>query len=320
MLLDEHAALTEIRELLSGAKRASLAVAFWGAGAVDRLGLDRAGLTLKILCNLESGACNPDELRRIRKLSNVELRSYAKLHAKVYWPPEGAVIGSSNASANGLALEGDAAEAWAEANVRLDDPEELNDIGEWFDAIFAEGIVICDADLDRAELVWKSRVNAAPTGKPLTGNLMTAFANAPDHPAWRRVKLAYWTDLLEKRDQAWLDREEEAGRLPHTISAYSGWNDRISANDWLLDFDMSEGRACFTGIWKAWPEKSHRSNLQLVNEVKNVTLECMGRLKLNEGDISRLGEIAPAVLMGHSADGGRNAIIDLADAYKLLSP
>ena len=40
-LLDEIDALNEIQALLRSADTARLAVAFWGAGAIERLGLDR---------------------------------------------------------------------------------------------------------------------------------------------------------------------------------------------------------------------------------------------------------------------------------------
>ena len=118
-LLDETAALAAIRMLLADATHARLAVAFWGKGAIERLGLDRPGLTAEILCNLESGACNPNELRRLYDHPRITLRSHPALHAKVWWTSGGAVHGSSNASANGLAVEDEAAGGWHEANVAL---------------------------------------------------------------------------------------------------------------------------------------------------------------------------------------------------------
>lgn len=319
-LLNEHDALTEIRALLARAERASLAVAFWGKGAIERLGLERAGLSMRILCNLDSGACNPAELRRVRDLPGITIKAHPALHAKVYWTPDGAVLGSSNASANGLALEGDFAGAWAEANVRLDDPEILGNIASWFDALFAAGYDIDDADLDRAEQAWKARVEMAPTGKRLADDLFAAFSNAPGHPAWRQIKVAYCKDPLDALDQSWLDDQHDAGRLKSNISAYGQWNDRIAGNDWVLDFDLKgkKGqRPRFTGIWKALPV-SH-PNLRLVYEVKTLALAGFGRLALHEVDAARLGAIAPAVLAAHSADSGNNAVIDLATAHALLA-
>lgn len=57
--LDEQSARTAIGDMLATAEEARIAVAFWGNGAAEDLGLSRKGLKLQIVCNLASGACNP---------------------------------------------------------------------------------------------------------------------------------------------------------------------------------------------------------------------------------------------------------------------
>lgn len=317
-LLDETEALGEVRKLLGKADIARLAVAFWGKGAIERLGLDRPGLAAEILCNLDSGACNPAELRRIRALPGITLKSHPSLHAKVYWTPRGAVLGSSNASANGLALEGDAAGGWREANVRLDDPAMLDNIATWFAKLFEDGRDILDEDLDRAEQIWKARAKLTPTGTRLVGDLLTAFNNAPAHPIWARVKLAYWTDDLAVEDKAWLKTERSGGHLSSEVSAYSQWNDRIAPNDWILDFDLSGKAPVHNEIWRALADEAGRTGLRLIYQVKQVRFPALGRLTLAKADAASLAAIAPAVLAAHS-DDGRNALIDLATAIKLMA-
>ncbi|MCW3845970.1 phospholipase D family protein [Sphingomonas sp. LB-2] len=318
-LLDETDALSEIRDLLRQTDSARLAVAFWGKGAIERLGLDRLGLTADILCNLDSGACNPAELRRIRALPGITLKSHPSLHAKVYWTPQGAVIGSSNASANGLALEGDAAGGWREANVRLDGTAMLDDIVTWFDTLFAQGNAILDEDLERAEQIWKTRAKMAPTGTRLVDDLVTAFTNAPAHPVWRQIKLAYWMDGLPEEDEAWLEAERSDGHLASGISAYGQWNDRIAPQDWVIDFDVSGTAPRYDGIWRALPEEASRPSLRLVYKAKQIRFPALGRLTLARADAAALAAIAPGVLAAHSDDGGRNALIDLATALGLIA-
>lgn len=317
-LLDEAKALVEIRSLLGEADEARLAVAFWGAGAIERLGLDRPGFRAQILCNLDSGACNPAELRRIRKLSGIMLRAHPALHAKVYWTPQAAVLGSSNASSNGLALEGDAAGAWAEANVRVNDTAMLAEIATWFEALFAEGYEILDADIDRAELIWKARAKMAPTGRRLVGDLVTAYRNAAGHPAWKHVKLAYWKDPLGPEDEEKLAVAKRDNGLAATVSAYSEWNDRITVSDWVLDFDVSEMVPSFGGIWKALPEEASPSDIRLVYRAQKLRLPGLGALTLRKTDVESFAAIAPVVLASHSDDGGRNAVVDLATAMRLI--
>lgn len=80
--LDETNALAEIH-LLRQADTARLAVAFWGKGAIERLGLNRPGLVAKILCNLDSGAYNPAELRRILDLPGIALNKTKQIRFPV---------------------------------------------------------------------------------------------------------------------------------------------------------------------------------------------------------------------------------------------
>lgn len=316
-LLDEGKALIEIRSLFGEANEARIAVAFWGAGAVERLGLDRPGFSAQILCNLDSGACNPAELRRMSKLPGIMLRAHPALHAKVYWTPRAAVLGSSNASSNGLALEGDAAGAWAEANLLVNDTAMLAEMAAWFEKLFAAGYEIVDADIDRAELIWKARSKMAPTGKRLSGDLVTAYRDAPGHAVWKQVKLAYWKDPLSAAEEKRLATEKRDHSLASTTSAYGGWNDRIAANDWVLDFGLSGKSPSFGGVWKALPEDASLPDMRLVYRVQKLRFPGLGSLTLKKADAESLAAIALTVLANHSNDGGRNAVVDLTTAMGL---
>lgn len=166
-LLNETTAPAVITKLLVSASSAKIAVAFWGAGAIDLLGIDTTPSRKQVICNLESGACNPNEIRKLRSLPNIDLRTNARLHAKVYWSDHQAVIGSSNASTNGLVAEGQVALGWAEANILTTDPALLKQTGEWFDRLFAESQAISDDALTKAEGIWTQRRKIVPpTPKP----------------------------------------------------------------------------------------------------------------------------------------------------------
>lgn len=313
-LLDEKDALTEIRSLLADTARAKLAVAFWGEGATERLGLDQVE-TVEILCNLDSGACNPKELRRLRALPGVTLKSHPALHAKVYWTPQAVVLGSSNASANGLALEGDAANAWCEANVRLDTPSVLTDVEAWFASLFAAGYPVDEEDLDRAEVIWKARTRMAPTGRRLVKTVLAAFAAAPAHPVWKRVKLAFWKDDLDTEEEGWLGEQRTTLEVPRAewVSAYSHWNDEIQPNDWVLDFDLSGETPCYNYIWKVLPADVH-PNRRLVYKVDRLDLEGLGQFVVGKDEIATLLSLSSAILERHGDKERRNAVVDLPTA------
>jgi hypothetical protein len=315
-LLDETTALDAIRSLLAEADHARLAVAFWGKGAISRLGLDRPGLSLEILCNLDSGACNPAELRRFLNLPGIKLRSHPALHAKVYWTAGGAVLGSSNASANGLALESDAATGWHEANISIADPQVLADIDRWFTDLFTSGYPVGTDDLDRAALIWKSRARQAPTGQRLASSLFEAWRTAPRHAIWKRVKVVWWREDLSAEDQAWLDGEIANGRLDSEVGAYEGWNEQIAPGDLLIDFDVSGRRPKYTATWKAVPGGG-RDRLRLVLPVARLALPPLGQFPVSKQEQTALAAITAAAVAKHGdADG--NAIVSFGDAMALI--
>ena len=65
-----------VREKLSTEVDATLAVAFWGAGAIDALGLaslwSKPG-KLRIICNLRMGGTNPSEINKLRGFAGVSV-------------------------------------------------------------------------------------------------------------------------------------------------------------------------------------------------------------------------------------------------------
>lgn len=316
ILLDETAALSVIRDLLAGTSHARLAVAFWGKGAIGRLGLDQPGLTAEILCNLESGACNPAELRRLYDHPSISLRSHPALHAKVWWTAEGAVLGSSNASANGLAVEGDAAGGWHEANVALSDPAMLADIDRWFTKLSDAGYAVEPEDIERAAQLWKARVRIAPTGRRLAQTLFAAWRSAPAHAVWKKLHVAWCRDGLSDKDSEWLAREVEAGRLTSEISAYDGWVDALSPGDFVLDFGITGQRSQFGGIWQVLPG-SPTARLRLVVEVAQLAMRGLGRFGLAAEEKAALAGITKTVL-AQAADDGRNALLSFAAAMALI--
>ena len=120
-LLDGPGARKRIAALAQVSTEGRFAVAFWGIGAGEDLNILRLGSRAKVLCNLATGGTNPREIANLRN-AGVRVLQSDDLHAKVYLFPGGAVIGSSNASANGLSLQGAECAGWNEANVFTADP------------------------------------------------------------------------------------------------------------------------------------------------------------------------------------------------------
>jgi hypothetical protein len=99
----------DLKELIARADWVRVAVACWGAGSRALFDFGKAAnKDVKIVCDLMSGACNPDEVESlIGFFGDDRVLTLDGLHAKVWLTEHGAIVGSSNASANGLGLEGD---------------------------------------------------------------------------------------------------------------------------------------------------------------------------------------------------------------------
>ncbi|MBR0748164.1 phospholipase D family protein [Bradyrhizobium japonicum] len=83
-----------------------------------------------------------------------------RLHAKMYWSPDRVVVGSSNASANGLVVDATVAKGWREANILFDQEDEVRRAGERFNWLWKQAKPISKKLLEEADLKWKSRVKA----------------------------------------------------------------------------------------------------------------------------------------------------------------
>lgn len=107
MFKDGPEAFGWVQEKIASGQGGTMAVAFWGANARKELGFDRRPRDSKpvtIICNLEMGGTNPSEIKQLRRLRNVEVLQADRLHGKVYLFGSEVLIGSSNASANGLSF------------------------------------------------------------------------------------------------------------------------------------------------------------------------------------------------------------------------
>ncbi|MCZ7487174.1 phospholipase D family protein [Rhizobium rhizogenes] len=325
-LLTEIEAPNAISELLVGADSAKFAVAFWGNDASATLGISSRSKPLKIICNLESGACNPSEIRKLLKMTpNVEVRTNPRLHAKVYWTPSAVVIGSSNASANGLAVEGRELSSWAEANVLTTEHKMLEQTSTWFDALFAASNPIIDSDLNLAEELWRRRQFSRPMIMKTNVGLIETVRNNLDHQLWTSVKVTCWQDGLSasaaSRLSAIVDDHHSGGE----ISAYEGWQMYLKEDDWTFDFFIEkDGSISFNDIWKIIPALPASPDLSLAVKREKFVLEGFGKIEFTDEDKRELLRAIPHFLAQRKLrklpeQNERNAVFDLLAAVEYLN-
>ena len=130
-----------------------LAVAFWGAGAAETLGIHvGVGARFRVVCNLSSGGTNPHEIRELLK-RGVEVRQLNDLHAKIGVVDDLSFLGSSNMSTNGLGGEYTRT-GWREANIVYQNARP--EIASRFDDFWRIGTEITEADLKKAKAAWRA--------------------------------------------------------------------------------------------------------------------------------------------------------------------
>lgn len=154
-MLTSDALSSAIVDVLTG-PQVQCAVAFWGEGAEDLIATNRLHRA-QIICNLASGATNPDVLEKLRD-KGVAIRQYDQLHAKVYIGGDKAIVASANASINGLGLQGQEQAMWLEAGA----PVDVSTARAWFKALWKVARSVEQVDLDRARLLFKRRRRSRP--------------------------------------------------------------------------------------------------------------------------------------------------------------
>lgn len=152
-----------IKTKASSAVSIRIAAPFWGADAIDLLGLkrnpDQNRQVFRLICNLESGACNPAPIGKLKNELRWGTRTHKRLHAKVYIFDGCAVVGSANPSANGLALEDTETSSWHEVCAVVSDDASVRRLVKWFDDLFdhPESATVTLTKLAVAEKLWKER-------------------------------------------------------------------------------------------------------------------------------------------------------------------
>jgi hypothetical protein len=148
--------LRQVRQLLRKSTGTTyFAVAFWGKGAIQSLRLDKAPSDLRVICNLTLGGTNPNEIKDLLANKAVKVKHSTMLHAKVYWSDKMCIVGSANASANGLGWEGKEARQMIEAGILLDHPKTVKEIGEWLKRLWTSSQTVKTADIELATLAWE---------------------------------------------------------------------------------------------------------------------------------------------------------------------
>lgn len=247
-------------DILQHANEAKIAVAYWGIDAIRRLGLSNMNRSsIQVICDLRSGCCNPAELEKLIKIAKV--KRIDSFHAKVFWTPNGAIVGSANASSNGLCEEGKDFFGNIEACVFIDNKKILSDIRKWFDIHWdsSKAINVDRNEIDLARCLWRSRRNYPR----LQIDPSTILSKLDFDRRWfngRNIRLYFYESEDASADaHRAFDQEKHLryskDELRNYIEEYDSppfYEDveGLEAGDYVIDYNLYDGRIEYDGIWQ----------------------------------------------------------------------
>jgi hypothetical protein len=225
-----------IKHVLNG-ENVRCAVAFWGNGAEALL--QRKDGHPRVICDVTLGGTSPEALRALGAPNNAHLRWVASLHAKMYQSDRGAIVGSANASQNGIGLDGPP--GLLEVGVLLAPSEQAyREAATWFETQWNESAQVDKSALDLA--AKRFRPGRVPSQRPpRAGSLLELIAADPDRFSDVSIVLVESSPTQAQREEvraavrgANPSEIEEIEALPNA-GMYTGW-ERQDLNRWRRTF------------------------------------------------------------------------------------
>lgn len=255
--------LEAVREANATHAERRLGVAYWGGGALRRLGLGEELSDTRVICDLWSEGCHADAILELIG-GGATVMTVEGFHAKTYLYPDRVVIGSPNASRGGLGTLGEPP-ARTETAVLCDDQTVVDEAAAWFEDVWQRGTLV-DAPMVEAARGELTKVREArrPT-------LLHALAHEPglfaDLDLW--VTLYQDGEVSDEATQTWeaaqgeygeddMRAYDERGEVPF-YEVEDGQLVDCPQGRIYLDFSRTKkGKPGFNGIWKV-RTAGHRS-------------------------------------------------------------
>jgi PLD-like domain len=325
-LLREHQLGPAFRKALRRTGAGVIAVPFWGRGALKLLGLD-GGANVRIICNLDHPGCNPFVIEQLRD-HKVKVRTHKRLHAKIYGTADMAIVGSSNASSNGLTVEGREAQGWVELNVVSCDPMFVADVLGEFENLWEsdETLPVLATDIKRA----KQRRANMPPFMPVLPKGQEFFEAVRANPKlFAEVYLAiYDKPLSREAKRVMRDVQSNAVERPRdgfdTSTLKNAWGyqfEDVPRDAWLVDVSSFKekppryvGVARSTGLAMKVPEdEDGEEQIDLTLALSGPILIGGRRLRPNAAERALLEQHAKRLL---KAAGGE--LLPIAKAVAII--
>ncbi|WP_460371029.1 phospholipase D family protein [Pseudomonas sp. Tul1A2] len=221
-----------------------IAVAFWGEGAISELGLDQRQGDVRILLDLSAGATNPAVVRHLLQLHPAKIRSLPRLHAKAYIGENELIAGSANASANGLGIEGQAANHWIELGILTDDTVAIQDAKRWFAERWSESeaIDVDSACFKKIEAAWTARQKFRQVQDTQPDSLIAAAMKDPE--AFESERWFVTVDIHDMSTKGKKALAQKSKELGQPAFGWESWSD-IPQHAHFISFYHDGEQFCF---------------------------------------------------------------------------
>lgn len=223
--LDNSNYLEEVEKLFLNSESLDIAVAFFGKDAFPLLA-NSMNKEIRIVCNLESGACNPFLIEEAQGLKNIKIRTNNKLHAKTLIQHNQTIIGSANISANGLSFEGIETIGWLETGISTTDDQIITSAKNWYEELWSKSSEIKFNELEKHKKLWKFKRNNRSLNA-LNKSILTAVKDSPHEFIDRAIYFAIYRDDEPSKEalETFKKVKEHHLKLADEIDFYEGWND-----------------------------------------------------------------------------------------------
>jgi hypothetical protein len=197
--------------------------------------ISRANKPIRIVCNLESGACNPYLIRKVLGLDNITVKTNSRLHAKTLIQKDRAIIGSANISANGLSFEDEETSGWLETGLLTTAPEVISDSNKWFHDLWQGSHSFSVEELDGYIEKWKSKRDFRTLEKTKLSIFDAALRNK-DAFKDRKIYFAIYRDdsSSDEAVEAYEDAKLSSGSFGEQFDFYEDWSD-LPCNSYLIN-------------------------------------------------------------------------------------
>ncbi len=246
-LLTSENYFSELSKLFDNSLELDLAVAFLGYEVLS-LFESSSCQNIRLLCNFQSGACNPYLVEKLLKLSKVQMKTNARLHAKVALQGTTAIVGSANLSANGLSLEGSEQTAWKELGVKFSNNETVTNIRAWFMEQWKESTTITSDDLPMQFENWKKRRKNRPLHHRKL-SIIDAALYHQDVISDRDIYFVVYREFSsQEADIAFEQVSEESNDVSGTLNYFEDWLD-LPDDAYLVSLRLgARGGVYFEGL------------------------------------------------------------------------